>query len=188
MSTLSVPGEGIFSISALALLSGALVVYGIVWVVYARHFHPLSKIPGPWLASVSRLWYVVQIARGDMEKTQRRLHAQCGPLLRIAPNEIACSSPDAIKIIYRSQRGFDITDFYPVWNDQNFSVHKDMVTTTSDRTHGERRRIMNHVYTLSNVLKSEEYIDKCSRLFLEKWVRRLTWASGCKCANSTTHL
>lgn len=41
-----------------------------------------------------------------------------------------------------------------------------MFTVVSDKTHGERRRIISHVYSLSNVLKSEAYIDKCSELFL----------------------
>lgn len=101
-----------------------------------------------------------------MEKTQRQLHAKYGPLLRIAPNEIACADPNAIKLIYRTQNALNKTDFYPVWNNQNFSKHKDAFTETNDRAHGERRRIVSHVYSLANVLKSEEYIDKCSELMM----------------------
>jgi hypothetical protein len=98
---------------SLAVLSSALVVYWAAWTIYARVLHPLSNIPGPWLASVSRLWYMIQVARGDMEKTQRQLHAKYGPLIRIAPNEVACASPDAIKTIYSTSRGLNKTDFYP---------------------------------------------------------------------------
>jgi len=162
------PLGGLFSVSALLWSPAILVTYWVCWIVYARQFHPLRRIPGPWLASVSRLWYMQQIARGDMEYTQRRLHQQYGPLIRIAPNEVACASPEAIKQIYRNQGGFDKTDFYTVWNSQNYSKHPDMFTAISDKQHGERRRIFNHVYTLSNVLKSEEYIDRCSALFLER--------------------
>ncbi|KIW60511.1 hypothetical protein PV05_00723 [Exophiala xenobiotica] len=168
MSPLLVALGQIFSIRGVLLSLVALVGYWICWIIYARHFHPLSKIPGPWLASVSRLWYMQQIARGDMQDTQRRLHAKYGPMLRIAPNEVACSSPDAIKSIYRNQGALDKTDFYTVWNSQNFSKHRDMFTGVNDKAHGERRRIFNHVYSLSNVLKSEEYIDKCSELFLQR--------------------
>jgi len=156
------------SMSLLVHLAWILVAYWAAWIVYARHFHPLRKFPGPWLASVSRVWYMLQIARGDMEKTQRRLHKQHGPLVRIAPNEIACAAPDAIKTIYRTQGALNKTDFYVPWNTQNFSKHKDMFTTINDKTHAERRRIMNHVYTLSNVLRSEQYIDKCSELFIQR--------------------
>lgn len=49
----------------------ALALYYLGWIIYARTLHPLAKIPGPWLASVSRLWYMIQIYRGDMDKTQR---------------------------------------------------------------------------------------------------------------------
>lgn len=41
-----------------------------------------------------------------------------------------------------------------------------MFTIVSDKQHAERRRIMSHVYSLSNVLKSEIYLDKCSALFI----------------------
>ncbi|KAG9767418.1 hypothetical protein KCU88_g7459, partial [Aureobasidium melanogenum] len=74
----------------------------------------------------------------------------------------------AIKTIYRTQGALEKTDFYTVWNNQNFSKHPDMFTCVNDKVHAERRRIINHVYTLSNVLRSEEYIDKCTELFLER--------------------
>ncbi|KIV93696.1 hypothetical protein, variant [Exophiala mesophila] len=158
----------LLSLASLAWILGVFVTYWLLWIVYARCFHPLRNIPGPWLASVSRTWYMLQIAKGDMEKSQRRLHAKHGPLIRIAPNEVACSSPDAIKKIYRNQAGLAKTDFYSVWNSQNFSKHLDMFTIIDDKYHGERRRIFNHVYTLSNVLKSEQYIDICSQLFMDR--------------------
>lgn len=47
-----------------------------------------------------------------------RLHAQYGPVLRIAPNEVAVADPSAIKSIYRNQDGLDKTDFYPPWNSE----------------------------------------------------------------------
>lgn len=51
---------------------------------------------------------------------------------------------------------------------QSFSKHPDLFTELNDKAHGERRRIMNNVYSLANVLKSETYIDGCSELFLQR--------------------
>lgn len=51
---------------------------------------------------------------------------------------------------------------------QSFSKHPDLFTELNDKVHGERRRIMNNVYSLANVLKSETYIDGCSELFLQR--------------------
>ncbi|KAI0482569.1 cytochrome P450 oxidoreductase [Xylariaceae sp. FL0804] len=154
--------------TSLIVVAVGLTVYCLGWIVYARTLHPLSKVPGPWLASVSRTWYMYHVARGDMEKEQRRLHAQHGRLIRIAPDELSCADPEAIRTIYRIQGALDKTDFYPPWNSGGFSPHRDMFTETSDKKHGERRRIVNHVYTLGNVLKSEKYIDGCSKVFLQR--------------------
>ncbi|KAI1300897.1 cytochrome P450 oxidoreductase [Xylaria venustula] len=144
------------------------VTYWVGWIIYARNFHPLSKVPGPWLASVSRVWYMMQIATGQTEKTLRRLHEQYGPVLRTSPNEVTCAAPEAIKLIYRTQQPLNKTEFYPVWNTQNFSKHRDVFTETNDKRHSERRRITNHVYSLANILKSEKYIDLCSEVFIER--------------------
>lgn len=60
------------------------------------------------------------------------------------------------------------TEFYTPWNTQNFSNHRDVFTEMNDKRHGERRRIVNHVYSLANILKSEKYIDLCSEIFLSR--------------------
>lgn len=73
-ASLKLSSKMALSISALGSLSpgliilsvvGILVVYEAGWIVYSRFYHPLSKIPGPWLASVSRTWYILQIIKGD---------------------------------------------------------------------------------------------------------------------------
>lgn len=98
------------------------VGYWIVWIIYARCFHPLAKYPGPFLASISRSWIMMQVIRAKAEKTQQDLHAKFGkliltpfleshltfpgPVIRIAPNEVAIADPQAIKTIYSINSGF----------------------------------------------------------------------------------
>ena len=55
-----------------------ITLYWIIWTVYSRFFHPLSKYPGPFLASISRTWIVLQVAGAHAEETQRELHAKYG--------------------------------------------------------------------------------------------------------------
>jgi hypothetical protein len=55
-----------------------LIIYEAGWLIYCRFFHPLRSIPGPFLASASRLWVVLNTAKGDMEHTQRALHKKYG--------------------------------------------------------------------------------------------------------------
>lgn len=96
----------------------AVVLYFLGWIIYCRYFHPLHPIPGPFLASISRAWVVYKTWLGNMEHTQRALHKKHGEkwqssntaskiddsgyLIRIAPNEVACADPDAIKVMIRS--------------------------------------------------------------------------------------
>lgn len=54
------------------------------WIIYCRFFHPLSAIPGPFLASFSRTWIVWKTLAGDMEHTQRDLHKKHGNYERYA--------------------------------------------------------------------------------------------------------
>ncbi|KIW22183.1 uncharacterized protein PV07_12094 [Cladophialophora immunda] len=103
-----------------------------------------------------------------MDFTQRRLHQKYGTLVRIAPNECSCSEPEAIKKLYRTQSPLAKTDFYSVWGNQSFSKYPDHFSVTDEKLHAKRRRIVNHIYSLSNVLRSEEYIDVCSRQFLKQ--------------------
>ena len=63
---------------ALRTAVAAAIISLLGWIIYCRLFHPLRAIPGPYLASISRLWVVFKIWRGDMEHTQRTLHAKHG--------------------------------------------------------------------------------------------------------------
>lgn len=141
------------------------------WIVYTRVFHPLSKVPGPWIASVSRLWVIYRLAKGDMDQVQRNLHARYGPLIRIAPNEVACADPHAIKQIYRTQNALTKTDFYPVWGNTEISKYRDHFSVVNEKLHSERRRIVSHVYSLANVLQSEHAIDRCCIVLTEKLIK-----------------
>lgn len=82
----------------------ALLAYVLLWIAYARLLHPLKHVPGPFWASVTRLWIGHHVWRGDMDVVQRALHQQYGPLVRICPDEIACADPEAIRKIYSTSR------------------------------------------------------------------------------------
>ncbi|OAL00128.1 cytochrome P450 [Phaeosphaeriaceae sp. SRC1lsM3a] len=109
-----------------------------------------------------------RIYAGDSHSVQRRLHEQFGPIIRIAPDEVVTTDPEALRKIYRNQGPLSKTDFYTVWGAQDISEQVDNFVQTDERLHSNYRRIVNPVYTLSNVLKSEMYINKVSELFLQR--------------------
>ncbi|KAL3477735.1 cytochrome P450 [Aspergillus californicus] len=145
-----------------------LLTYWALWTFYTRWFHPLSKFPGPFWGSVTRVWTVLHMLPGDAEKTQLKLHAKYGPVVRIAPNELIISDPQAMKTIYGIKSGFTKTDFYlafrPPW-----ARFPDHFSATDEKEHAARRRIVSNVYTMTSILQSEKYMETC----IDVWIQKL---------------
>lgn len=80
----------------------------IVGNCIANHFKPgLRNIPGPFLASLTNLWRLIDVKRGNHQSTLIKLHRKYGTkLLRIAPNVVSVSDPDAVKVLYGIKLGF----------------------------------------------------------------------------------
>jgi hypothetical protein len=150
------------------ILPASIVLYWILWAVYTRILHPLASVPGPFWASLSRVWYMYRIYAGDMHTVQRSLHERYGPIVRIAPNEVSTAEVSAIPKIYKNQQPLTKTDFYSVWGGGTISKQLDTFAQPDEKVHSEYRRIVNPVYTLSNVLKSEAHINKVSALFVKR--------------------
>ncbi|OJJ06598.1 hypothetical protein ASPVEDRAFT_45955 [Aspergillus versicolor CBS 583.65] len=146
---------------------GVIGLYWILWIIYARTLHPYAKYPGPFLASISRSWIVMEVIRGQSHKTQAELHKKHGPVIRIAPNEVAISDPASVKEIYGINSGFSKTDFYTPWR-PSFARFPDHFTSTDEIIHKERRRIVNSIYSMSSIVKFEHFIDVCTELFMTR--------------------
>lgn len=149
------------------LLVLILISYWTLWILYTLTIHPLAKYPGPLLARISRLWVVSQVLSGKAEKNQRVLHEKYGLIIRIAPNELAIADPEAINTIYGTRSGFTKTDFYPPF-EAHLSKYPNHFTSLDEKVHADRRRIVNKVYSMSNIVQSEVYIDTCSEMFLKR--------------------
>lgn len=85
-----------YLVSAVLLIVAVLSLY----VVYCRFWSPLAGIPGPFAASLSRLWLVQQSRAGKMHRTMIDLHSRHGEIVRIGPNEVSVTNPEVIKKIY----------------------------------------------------------------------------------------
>ncbi|KAK8015767.1 hypothetical protein PG991_008655 [Apiospora marii] len=121
----------------------AAIGYTLLWCIYSRTLHPLHK---------------------------RALHKRYGPLVRIAPDEVACADPDAIRKIYSTTASLNKSDFYHIWDAGAFSKYPNGFAIVDERLHAERRRIVSGVYSMSTVLTLEPYIDDCSRFFVKRMI------------------
>lgn len=64
---------------------------------WRRFFSPLKHIPGPFWASITRLWYLKRILDGNQNEQLQKLHEKHGKFVRLAPSEISVTHPDAVK-------------------------------------------------------------------------------------------
>jgi hypothetical protein len=72
----------------------------LVQIIYNTLFHPLRKVPGPRLASVTGLWRTARYFRGSWLDDVVGLHRTYGPVVHIAPNEISFVDEPALKELY----------------------------------------------------------------------------------------
>jgi hypothetical protein len=89
-------------IAILLFLTGALLLVARAVVAYLR----LSSIPGPWLASFTDIWRWRAQNSKCYSARLVELHKKYGKLVRIGPNHISISDPNAVPIVYTTN---------PVW-------------------------------------------------------------------------
>lgn len=80
-------------LQALGLLIGAVLSL----CVWRSYFSPLSDLPGPFVASFTRFWHMRRILKGDQNLELIRLHDRHGHHVRVAPDEVSISHPDALR-------------------------------------------------------------------------------------------
>lgn len=83
-----------------------LAISSLGYILYMRFMHPLARYPGPFLASLTNLWKAYEMYHGQMEYVIRELHDKHGAIVRIGPNDLVISHPDAVKQIYLSGSAF----------------------------------------------------------------------------------
>jgi hypothetical protein len=84
MSALTGSGSAIGLVPPLSSVILSLLIIGILALVsqavYNRYFHPLRKIPGPFWASVSRVWWLLVATGGKQHKIHVACHEKYGSL------------------------------------------------------------------------------------------------------------
>ena len=89
-----------------------LCIFILVQYLWTRYRPGLRNVPGPVLASFSNFWRIAGVVSQDMPWRNISVHDRYGPLVRIGPNHVSTSDPQALKTIYnftnifRKVRGF----------------------------------------------------------------------------------
>ncbi|ETS80694.1 hypothetical protein PFICI_08223 [Pestalotiopsis fici W106-1] len=144
------------------LVQAVIILFSIA--IYRRYLSPLSDIPGPFWASITRLWQVVHIFKGDQNLQSIALHDKYGHFVRIAPNEVSVSHPDGPRsLLLTPQRK---ADWYRVFTVPDYRFETPM-SALDPKEKIERSKWLAPGFSLSNILRSEEYMNKNIGLLLD---------------------
>ena len=90
---------------------GLVVAYVLSSFAYNLYLHPLRKYPGPIIHRATSYGLCRVLLSGAVPYTIRDLHRQYGPIVRIAPNELAFCEPDAWRDIHTRNKASNKYEF-----------------------------------------------------------------------------
>lgn len=144
----------------LSLLAAAAIAYPFLLVIYNIYFHPLRKFPGPFWNKISVLPKHYWGTRGELIYQVKAWHDEYGPVIRIAPGELAFKDGRAWKDIYgrRTAEGR-----YELPRDENFynPLERPPSLLNSGRVeHDALRKVMSPAFSDKAIRSQEKHIGQ----------------------------
>ena len=75
-------------------------ILALLYVLYTRYATPLRKIPGPFVASITKLWILQKTRTYKRHWADIDLRKKYGPVVRVGPSEVLVTGTQALKSIY----------------------------------------------------------------------------------------
>lgn len=82
------------------------VIFLIIQALRNKYSYGITQIEGPTLAAYTDLWRFWVVWSRRPEQVHISLHDKYGSLVRLGPNSVSVSDPEAIKIIYALNAGY----------------------------------------------------------------------------------
>ena len=160
-------------VDAFAITGSYAVVYfsGIFasLLVYRIFYNPLNKIPGPYMAKVTKFAMSARNLKFDACKQLLKLHERHGQYVRIGPNDLSVTDPEAVQTVLGPQSkctkapGYEID--YP---------HISLVSTRNKAVHDHRRRAWSPAFSTNALRGYEERIE----VFNAELIKQIIASSG----------
>ncbi|KAK1856650.1 hypothetical protein CCHR01_00620 [Colletotrichum chrysophilum] len=152
-------------IAHVILLSSALLLgFAFALPSLFETFSSLRRLPGPFPARISRLWYLKQVSTGNFHQVNIDLHRT---YVRIAPNQYSIDDPAVIKTIYGIGKGFPKAAWYEASSAPN-PPWCDLFTDRNSARHAANRRIVANLYSVTTLKDMEPEVEDCIRQFVSR--------------------
>ena len=138
------------------------------------YFHPLSKFPGPKFAAFSRIPAIKNTITGTTWQWLDSCHAQYGPIVRIAPEELTTTRSNAWKDIYTTRPFLDKDPFSqtPPMNGA------DSLFTAAGETHMRLRKTFINAFSDKALRDQSPIIESYANLLILRLRREIGKARG----------
>ena len=108
---------------------------------------PLSRIPGPFLASMTEYWLVLIDLAGLRTLKIHQLHQKYGPVVRVGPHEVSFADQESVNEIYSQQTAFMKAEVY-----ETMSVKPLGIFSLRDKgLHSQRRSLLSYAFSQGNL-------------------------------------
>jgi hypothetical protein len=154
LEMLETPGMSDSSIYLVVAIFVA-VLHRVTVTVYNRYFHPLLGIPGPFVASWSRLWLVYQTARCKRHRLDPTLHTKFGLCVRIALNELLINDIHQFQTIYGAGTKFNKSTWYRCMETGQDNVN--LLAETHMGRYWRQRRLVSPAFTTQALQRHQDY-------------------------------
>ncbi|KFA77429.1 hypothetical protein S40288_03084 [Stachybotrys chartarum IBT 40288] len=149
----------LYGVAAIALITLSSIVYNLF-------FHPLRSYPGPWYAKASIVWFFYRTILGNYTHAVHQLHLKYGAVVRIAPNELAYTDPQAWKDIYGHRNGIPENAKDPSQIISEDPAHPTIIDATREH-HSKIRRLISNGFSDKSMRQQENVLASYVKLFIE---------------------
>lgn len=145
----------------------AATILGLFLLRYVIILHKYPSAPGPKLALLSRHWYAYEVWKGKFEVWNLAQHRMHGKVIRVAPDMYTIDDLEGIKKIYGVASDMPKSDWYGVWS-SNGITGDNLFSMENRQLHGQMRRKVASMYSMSTIKQYEPYVDKCNRVLIRQ--------------------
>ncbi|KAJ9648121.1 hypothetical protein H2199_001898 [Coniosporium tulheliwenetii] len=145
-----------------------LIILGLILQLW-RTRSRLSHIPGPFWASISNIPRVWWVWGRNAHRIHIGLHEKYGKLVRLGPNMVSVGDPNEIAQIYGFTGKFKKSDFYSVILPMSKGrILPGMFATQDEKIHSILKKPIASVYSMSNLVSFEPYVNSTMQVFCEQ--------------------
>ncbi|KAH8668484.1 isotrichodermin C-15 hydroxylase [Xylariales sp. PMI_506] len=152
---------------ATAVGCGLLAAYALS-VIYYLFLSPLRSFPGPISHRISSVHRAYHLLKGDLPFYIAKLHQRYGPVVRIGPNELAFTDPQAWKDIY-GHKSAGQEEFPKYWKFYKFfDTMPTSIITSGREEHSMLRRQLSHGFSDRSMRAQEPIIGDYVDLLIDR--------------------